>query len=250
MSVQSQRRRRERGGAVLIYRMPFTLRVPSVLPPYQVTIFDILLHRAFAAILEPVPDYHAPAMPRDSIATIDSDHSGGASGNVSEDEGASTHTRESHGSGGGSAISPISPTRLHKSPKDKEHASKSRSKAIKSFFRRASAMKGKEKEEDYFAYGNKRRGSLGPASNNPTLKPLEANTTQLEFPMPASLQPNMASVHRPAGIVSCPCAKGDVPMLSWVKFSSIGGLGESELDISSDLVRPTPLWPAGWCRRG
>lgn len=218
--------------------MPFTLRVPSVLPPYQVTIFDILLHRAFAAILEPVPDYHAPSQPRDSIVTIDSDHSGGASGNASEDEGFFNAGRHSHASpenGGAGGGGPISPNRLQRSPKDKEAVSKSRSKAIKSFFRRASAAntRGKEKEIDYLAqaYGSKRRGSLAP------LAPLEANTTQLEFPIPSSLQPNMASVHRPAGIVSCPCAKGDVPMLSWVKFSSIGGLGESELDISSDLVR-------------
>lgn len=214
--------------------MPFTLKVPSVLPPYQVTIFDILLHRAFAAILEPVPDYHAPSQPRDSIVTIDSDHSGGASGNASEDEGSTQTGRQSLASLD-SGSGPISPNRLNRSPKDKESASKSRSKAIKSFFRRASAAtaKGKEKETDYFAqqYGGKRRGSLAP------LAPLEANTTQLEFPLPSSLKINMASVHRPAGIVSCPCAKGDVPMLSWVKFSSIGGLGESELDVSSDLVR-------------
>lgn len=204
--------------------MPFTLRVPSILPPYQVTIFDILTHRTFASILEPVPDYFAPSTHRDSTVSYMSSQSATNSRHGSDDD-SSIHSGHD-----GGALSPTSPG----SSGGRRDKDARRSSAIKSFFRRAGAKKAAsaQKEKGKSKESNDEVDIAGEAVE----KALKAGEIPIGFDLPASLQPSMANFNGPAGIVSCPCAKGEVPMLSWVKFSSIGGLGESELDVDSDLV--------------
>lgn len=206
-------------------RMPFALTVTHLLPPYTATPFDTVLNRVFASILEPVPDYTV------SSAQASSDGhepvvSPSPRGSVAEYRRRSSRQA---GSPSSSSISVDRPDAIRTmTPTNSRDPSPSRTGGLVARLRYSTPASAKQRNVDYDS-----------VEFPPTFAVSRqfARAWRLDLlPLPASLQPSMASTDTACGIISCPDRPGEMPSMDWIKSMRIRGLGKVDLSVYSAYV--------------
>lgn len=187
------------------FRIPFTLAISQLLPPYTRSPFDLTMSRLFVSILQPSPEYEA--VQRDSVDT-----------SSLERIGATSH--------------PDSPSTSVMPPSCAGEPTEEQSKrGLLDIFRsRRKSSKSVRADQPI------------PIPNIMAIKAYDRAWRRADIPPPMALRPSLVNDNFACGLVSSPDNPGEEPSMEWEKTMRIPGLGKVECLAYSSYVCVSVVW--------